>query len=66
MRDAGKEAWLGKEAPEDPALDVPEDEPLLMLPPAPGPSAKSAQKDASARKPDPDNHLSFGEQLHAP
>ena len=63
VRDAGEEAWLGKEAPEDPALDVPEDEPLLMLPPAPGASAEAAQKDAPARKPDPNNHLSFGERL---
>ena len=66
MRDAGEEAWLGKEAPEDPALDVPEDEPLLMLPPAPGASATAAQKGATAPSPDPNNHLSFGKQLHGP
>ncbi|CAK0782952.1 hypothetical protein CVIRNUC_006147 [Coccomyxa viridis] len=59
VRDAGEEAWLGKEAPEDPALDVPEDEPLLMLPPAPGASAKAAQKGATAPQPDPNKHLSF-------
>ena len=64
VRDAGEEAWLGKEAPEDPALDVPEDEPLLMLPPAPEASAKAAQKGASAQQPDPNSHLSFGVRLH--
>ncbi len=31
MRDAGEEAWLGREAPEDPELDGTE-EPLLALP----------------------------------
>ncbi|CAL8470738.1 g10280 [Coccomyxa elongata] len=31
VRDAGEEAWLGREAPEDPELDGPE-EPLLALP----------------------------------
>ena len=62
---AGDDAWLGKEAPEDPALDVSEDESLLMLPPATGASAEAPQKDATARTPDPDNHLSFGERLHA-
>ena len=66
VRDAGEEAWLGKEAPEDPSLDVPEDEPLLMLPPAPGASAKAAQKGATAQTPDPNNHLSFGKQLQGP
>ena len=59
VRDAGEEAWLGKEAPEDAALDVPA-EPLLMLPPAPGASAKAAQKGATAQMADPNNHLSFG------
>ena len=31
VREAGEEAWLGREAPEDPELDGPE-EPLLALP----------------------------------
>lgn len=36
MRDAGEDAWLGKEAPHDPVLDGPlnsDDGPLLALPP---------------------------------
>lgn len=35
MRDAGEEAWLGREAPEDPELDGPE-ESLLALPSSSG------------------------------
>ncbi len=34
VRDAGEDAWLGKEAPHDPVLDGPldgDDEPLLAL-----------------------------------
>ena len=35
MRDAGEEAWLGREAPPDPDLDAEPDEapPLLLMPP---------------------------------
>lgn len=35
VRDAGEDAWLGREAPEDPDLDGPED-PLLALPSSSG------------------------------
>lgn len=40
VRDAGEEAWLGREAPEDPELDGPE-EPLLALP-----SSSAAEEDS--------------------
>lgn len=64
VRDAGDEAWLGREAPEDPNLDVPEGEaPLLMLPPATAKDASFAQaKEHSAQQKDnPRNPLGFGE-----
>jgi len=64
VRDAGDEAWLGREAPEDPNLDVPEGEaPLLMLPPATAKDASFAQaKEHSAQqKNNPRNPLGFGE-----
>ena len=64
VRDAGEEAWLGKEAPEDPNMDGPEDEPLLQLPPAlekphVAPAARQQRIPGSAQ--DPANTLSFGE-----
>ncbi len=64
MRDAGEEAWLGKEAPEDPDLDIPEGEaPLLMLPAATSQrTPSSALKQCPAQEmDDPKNPLGFGE-----
>ena len=64
VRDAGEEAWLGKEAPEDPDLDIPEDEaPLLMLPAATSQQTpSSALKERPAHEEDnPKNPLGFGE-----
>ena len=64
VRDAGDEdAWLGNEAPEDPDLDIPEDEgPMLMLPPATAaPVSSSAPKQLPAQEDDPKNPLGFGE-----
>ncbi len=63
VRDAGEEAWLGKEAPEDPDLDIPEGEaPLLMLPAATSPQEPSALKQRPAQEEDdPKNPLGFGE-----
>ena len=67
VRDAGTDAWLGKEAPEDPDLDVPEgEEAPLALPPAT--NAESAPAGISALRDDPRNALGFGacNKHHAP
>ena len=69
VRDAGDEdAWLGREAPEDPNLDIPEGEaPLLMLPAATAvPDSSSAPKQHPAVEDDPRNPLGFGELQHTP
>ena len=60
----GGDAWLGKEAPEDPDLDIPEGEaPLLMLPAATSQrTPSSALKQCPAQEmDDPKNPLGFGE-----
>ena len=64
MRDAGKDAWLGREAPEDSDLDVAEGEaPPLMLPAATNnQSAQSAAKQLPALQDEPQNPLGFGER----
>ena len=59
VRDAGADAWLGKEAPEDSDLDVPEGEEALMALPA-ATNAESAPAGTSAQRDDPRNPLGFG------
>ena len=64
VRDAGEEAWLGKEAPEDPDLDIPQGEaPLLMLPPATSqqPPSSALKQRPAQEEDDPRNPLGFGE-----
>jgi hypothetical protein len=59
VRDAGTDAWLGKEAPEDSDLDVPEgEEALLALPPAT--NSESAPAGTLAQRDNPRNPLGFG------
>ncbi|EIE22744.1 hypothetical protein COCSUDRAFT_16318 [Coccomyxa subellipsoidea C-169] len=48
VRDAGEDAWLGREAPEDPDLDGPED-PLLALPSSSGSGGALMRKGLSFR-----------------
>ena len=69
VRDAGDEAWLGKEAPEDSSLDISEGEaPLLMLPAAKPQQVLSsaAEKRPAQEEDDPKNPLGFGALLRAP
>lgn len=66
VRDAGEEAWLGREAPFEPALDQdPDEEPplLLMPPPTPGAGDDKAVI-ADAEGPGPAGALSVSGQLH--
>jgi hypothetical protein len=64
VRDAGKEAWLGREAPPDPLLDLEPDEapPLLLMPPPP-PAAVSSVGDQDAQE--LDEHSTDGGSEHA-
>ena len=48
VRDAGPDAWLGREAPADPALDGDEAGPLALAAPAPALELASAAECASA------------------
>jgi hypothetical protein len=69
VRDAGEDAWLGKEAPHDPLLDglLDEDEPFLALPPPDNQASKQGRntKGAAATTDTPPKSLGFGALLLA-
>jgi hypothetical protein len=48
VRNAGKDAWMGKEAPEDPLLDLPPAPPTSLTPLAGAASAGHAVHDAGS------------------